>query len=189
MSPTLVEAIVALDEALDAAALPHAFGGALALAWCTGEPRATRDIDCNVFIPPDEAGRLLAALPPGISHDATTRARLGRDGQDRLWWGRIPVDLFLSTTPYHDAVRHTVVRHPFAGRDVPFLGCQALATFKACFDRPKDWLDLDEMLQSRRIDPAVLHDDLVGLLSPDDPRLGRLADLVGKTRETDDPTT
>jgi hypothetical protein len=45
------------------------------------------------------------------------------------------------------------------------------------------------MLQSRRIDPAVLHDDLVGLLSPDDPRLGRLADLVGKTRETDDPTT
>ena len=34
----LTERIVRLHEALDGAGLPHAFGGALALAFCTAEP-------------------------------------------------------------------------------------------------------------------------------------------------------
>src|SRR4029079_9320585 len=44
----LAERIVALDEAL--ADVPHAFGGALALAYYA-EPRATVDIDLNLFVP------------------------------------------------------------------------------------------------------------------------------------------
>jgi hypothetical protein len=32
----------------------HAFGGAFALLWCTGEPRTTVDIDLNIFAPPSE---------------------------------------------------------------------------------------------------------------------------------------
>jgi hypothetical protein len=31
----MTEAIVELHDALDSAGIPHAFGGALALAWCT----------------------------------------------------------------------------------------------------------------------------------------------------------
>ena len=41
----LVERIVALHLALVKARLPHAFGGALALAWCTERARGTIDID------------------------------------------------------------------------------------------------------------------------------------------------
>jgi hypothetical protein len=52
---SLPEKIVAIDEAL--AEIPHAFGGALALAYYA-EPRATVDIDINVFIPATEARRL-----------------------------------------------------------------------------------------------------------------------------------
>ncbi len=37
---TVVERIVALHLALDAASVPHAFGDALALAWCTERARA-----------------------------------------------------------------------------------------------------------------------------------------------------
>ena len=37
---TLTERIVALHAALDTAGVPHAFGGALALAWCTQPPVA-----------------------------------------------------------------------------------------------------------------------------------------------------
>jgi len=44
--PSLPEKVVAIDSALTG--LPHAFGGALALAYYA-EPRATVDIDVNVF--------------------------------------------------------------------------------------------------------------------------------------------
>ncbi len=46
----LPEKIIAIHEHLAAAGLPHAFGGALALAWCTGRARGTIDIDVNVFV-------------------------------------------------------------------------------------------------------------------------------------------
>ena len=56
---TLAQRILALEDAL--AGVPHAFGGALALAYYA-EPRTTVDIDLNVFLPParyDEiAGKL-----------------------------------------------------------------------------------------------------------------------------------
>lgn len=35
----LADRLVAIHEALDAGGVPHAFGGALALAWCTARPR------------------------------------------------------------------------------------------------------------------------------------------------------
>ena len=44
---SLADKIVAIHQALDAAQLPHAFGGALALAWCTQRARGTIDIDVN----------------------------------------------------------------------------------------------------------------------------------------------
>ncbi len=59
------EKVVALHEALDAADVPHAFGGALALAWCTERARGTIDIDLNLFVEATQAGRVLAALPAG----------------------------------------------------------------------------------------------------------------------------
>lgn len=50
----LVGMLFRVHDALDSAGLSHAFGGALALAWCVPEPRATADIDLNVFVPVDE---------------------------------------------------------------------------------------------------------------------------------------
>ncbi len=48
---TLVEKVVALSDALTTAGVPHAFGGAIALAYCTEDPRGTRDVDVNAFVP------------------------------------------------------------------------------------------------------------------------------------------
>jgi hypothetical protein len=47
-TPSLPEKILAIERALTD--VPHAFGGALALAY-HAEPRATIDIDLNVFLP------------------------------------------------------------------------------------------------------------------------------------------
>ena len=60
---------MAVHRALDNAALPHAFGGALALAWCTQRARGTIYIDVNVFVPVARVGDLLAALPAEVVED------------------------------------------------------------------------------------------------------------------------
>ena len=59
----LGERLLAVHDSLTDAALPHAFGGAIALAYCTEEPRGTRDLDVNVFVDPLRAEEALSALP------------------------------------------------------------------------------------------------------------------------------
>ena len=62
----LVEKISACHESLTVADIPHAFGGALALAWCTGSARGTIDIDVNLFVGKDQIETALAALPAHV---------------------------------------------------------------------------------------------------------------------------
>ena len=118
---SLADKIVAVHLALDAARLPHAFGGALALAWCTQRARGTIDIDVNVFVPVNRIGDLLAALPADVAADDAAVAQLESDGQTRLWWGDTPLDVFLDTTPFHADVGERIRWEHFSGQDVPFL--------------------------------------------------------------------
>jgi hypothetical protein len=175
---SLADKIVVIHQALDAAELPHAFGGALALAWCTQRARGTIDIDVNVFVPVARAGELLAALPVEVSATDAAVAQLESDGQTRLWWERTPVDVFLDTTPFHADVGERIRWEPFAGRDVPFLACRDLAVFKAFFDRTKDWADLEEMQMAGTLDVEAVAGVLVHYLGPDDPRVARLLTLA-----------
>jgi hypothetical protein len=116
---TLVDKIVAIHTALQAEGLPHGFGGALALAWCTQRARGTIDIDVNIFVGPADAKRALAALPGGVSRTASDRRLLERDGQARLWWDETPVDVFLNTTSYHDGVAERCRLEWFSGLQLP----------------------------------------------------------------------
>ena len=59
--PSLVEKIVEVHRGLTRVGIDHAFGGALALAYYTDEPRATADIDLNVALPASDARRAFAA--------------------------------------------------------------------------------------------------------------------------------
>lgn len=168
MALGLTAKIVALHRALDAADLPHAFGGALALAFCTAEPRATRDIDVNVFVGPERLDVLVAALPPEVEVTDEQRLRLTRDAQARLWWDTSPVDVFLSDHPFHDhaEARRRIV--PFAGVDLPVLACADLAVFKAFFARPKDAVDLAAMVEVGALDLDALRATVRELLGGDE---------------------
>jgi hypothetical protein len=170
----ILEAIVELHDGLEAAAIAHAFGGAFALLWCTGEPRTTVDIDLNVFVPPGDVGRVLAALPAAITVTDADRATLAEVGQHRLFFEQIPVDLFLDTTGFHTDVHVHVVRHDLADRHLPFLGCNDLAVFKAFFNRRKDWADIEAMLEAGHLDVAYVTGVLADYLGPDDERIGEL---------------
>ena len=174
----LVGRIVELTDRLEAAGVPHAFGGALALAWCTRQVRATIDIDLNVFVPATRADEVLPVLPADVDVSEANRTDLARDGQTRLWWGRVPVDVFFDTTEFHTEVAARVRREDFGGRHVPFLSCSDLAVFKAFSDRPKDWLDLHEMTQVGSVDVDRVLGVLVRYLGGDDHRVARLAVLA-----------
>lgn len=143
--PGLADKVLMLDEALTLARLPHAFGGALALAYY-GEPRTTVDIDVNVFVPPqrfDEVRRVLAQVGVDRFPDAKT---IRREGQGRAFWGSNPVDLFFACDAVHDAMRRDARTVPFGDRDIPILSVEHLVVSKVVFDRPKDWIDLEQVL-------------------------------------------
>jgi hypothetical protein len=172
---TLAERLLALNAAFTAAGLPHAFGGAIALAYWTLDPRGTRDLDVNVFVPTTQASRVLGALPPGVAVPDDAAGRLAGEGQLRVWWEDTPVDLFLDYAPVHDdAARHRR-SVPFEGEQIPVLGPVELAVFKIMFDRTKDWADVEAMLAAGTLDTAAVRALLVPMLGPDDRRFERLA--------------
>jgi len=173
----ILDAVVELHDGLDAAGVPHAFGGAFALLWCTGEPRTTVDIDLNIFAPPTDVRRVLDALPDGIVPSDDEEAQLVTSGQCRVRFDGIPVDLFLATTPFHDDLRLHVKEHELAGRKLPFLGCNDLAVFKAFFNRRKDWADIEEMLRAGRLDVPYVVGLLSEYLGPDDDRIRELVTI------------
>jgi hypothetical protein len=170
----ILDAIVELHDRLDEAGIHHAFGGAFALLWCTGEPRTTIDIDLNVFAPPTETRHVLDALPEEIVASDEEATQLMTSGQCRLLFDGIPIDIFLDTTPFHDDLRLHINEHQLVDKMLPFLGCNDLAVFKAFFNRRKDWADIEEMLRAGRLDVPYVIGVLSGYLESDDERIRQL---------------
>jgi hypothetical protein len=183
----LDEKIAALERALAEAQLPHAFGGALALAYYA-TPRGTHDIDLNLFVPAARAERVLALLAGlGVATGGETALREIRErGQTRLRWEHTPLDLFFSTDALHESCLERVRRVPFGADEIAILSAEDLAVFKAIFDRPKDWSDLAEVLyaQGPDFDAAYVTGWLRRILPEDDARLRHFETLVREPEAT-----
>jgi hypothetical protein len=137
---------VAVHEMLDSMAVPHQFGGAVALAWYRS-PRATTDIDLNVTVAPKDAGAVLGALTHlGVTVSPSDRALIGRDGQARLDWEGSYLDLFFATLDLHLRMAERARPVSFGPVRIPILSPEHLIVCKVVFDRPKDWLDIEEMI-------------------------------------------
>lgn len=143
--PGLADKVVLLHRILERAAVPHAFGGALALAYYA-EPRSTVDIDLNLFVAPEEYPSMLAVIEPlGIAR-APAASTVTRQGQARVWWGRNPLDLFFAYDEIHLAMQERVRVVPFGEDRIPVLAPEHLVVAKVVFNRAKDWLDLEQVL-------------------------------------------
>jgi hypothetical protein len=176
--PPLPGKVTAIHDQLQAAKIPHAIGGALALAYYA-EPRATIDIDVNVFVPASKWKSVFEALESlGVDAGDLDTIALERDGQCRLWWNDNAVDLFFANEEIHDEMRKQTRRVPFAGETIPILAPEHLAICKAMFDRPKDWIDIEQMLVAAEdFDVTAVEDWLVRMVGDDDSRLQRLREL------------
>jgi len=183
---SLPQKIVAIHEHLDEAGIAHAFGGALALAYYA-EPRATDDIDVNVFVAPSALPAVQNALSPlGVEGDAE-QAVVERDGQCRMWWGRTPLDLFFAYDELHDAMRRESRLQPFGDGRLPILAPEHLLVCKVIFDRPKDWLDIEQILVCvEDLDIAAIRTWLDRIVGAEDPR-GQRYDHIVDTLLADGP--
>ena len=143
---TLPQKVLGIHRALLGAEVAHAFGGALALAYYA-VPRATVDIDVNVFVTVARAGRVARSLASvGVDDRWTADPAFVDAGQVRAWWGDTPVDLFFSSDAIHVEMAERVRSVPFGDASIPVLAPEHLLACKAIFDRRKDWIDIEQML-------------------------------------------
>ncbi|HUY66009.1 MAG TPA: nucleotidyl transferase AbiEii/AbiGii toxin family protein [Acidimicrobiales bacterium] len=175
---TLAQRVLAIDAALSET--PHAFGGALALAYYS-EPRATIDIDLNLFVPPERFSEVAGPLS-ALGADAgapSIAALVGRDGQARVMWDETPIDLFFSYDRFHDAAARARHRVPFGDATIPILAADHLIVCKAVFSRPRDWVDIDSVLAVRTtVDGAEVLRWVARIAGDEDPRYNRIAALL-----------
>ncbi len=177
------EKALALARALDHGRIPHAFGGAIALAFAA-EPRGTTDIDVNLFVSVARADEVLAILrelgadvdEPGL------RERLARDEQIRLRWTGTWIDLFFAYSPLHDACNERARSVSVLGQPIRVLSAEDLAVFKVLFDRPKDWIDLEAIVLTRgeRFEAGYVERWVSDVVGADDPRSAKLRALLRK---------
>ena len=143
----LDDQIVAIERAFVEAGIPHAFGGAQALAYY-GSVRATHDIDVNVFVSTIEAPRVLAVLSElgAATSEPGVQALIARDDQVRVYWDGTPVDLFFAYDALHWSSLERRRRVDFYGDSIHILSPEDLMAYKATFDRDKDWQDIAGMI-------------------------------------------
>ncbi len=169
---------------LEDAGIPHAFGGAIALAYAA-QPRATTDIDINIFVPESDSEAVLRVLVSmGVAVDiARDSARARRDGQLRIPWDQTLVDLFFSTTAFHDSARDRIQRVPYGDSEIRVLSAEDLAVCKILFNREKDWVDLRELvrLQGGELDVPYIRGWLADFLGIDDTRIAHFDALLADT--------
>jgi hypothetical protein len=174
----LDEKVIAIDEALAAAGVAHAFGGAIALGFYA-EPRATYDIDVNIFVPADRSGAVLSTLV-SLGVDITGGgAAIDRADQCRVYWDLTPVDLFFSGMAFHEAMSRAVRTVDYGDHRMRIIAPEHLMVCKALFDRHKDWLDIEQMLVTvEDLRVAEVRRWMTEIAGADDARTRRLDALI-----------
>ena len=172
--------IVAVHEMLDSLRVPHQFGGAIALAWYRS-PRATTDIDLNVTLAPAEAEPVLGAVSHlGVNVSKSNRVAIERDGQARLDWEGSYLDLFFATIELHREMATRSREVTFGPVRIPILAPEDLIVCKAIFDRPKDWVDIEEILAwGTDVNEATILAWIDELLGADSAQHAHLVELLG----------
>jgi hypothetical protein len=184
---------IEVHDALDGLGIRHAIGGAICLGYHVEDPRATDDIDINITAPATRAPEILAALPDGVRWTGRSVEDAIADDQVRVLWDvpgsdiPVPLDLFFAAHRYHQAVASRTRTVPMLDRMVPILAATDLLVFKVLFNRPKDWVDIEEMLAAKPesldlADARMWLAEILGEGSPGGRKLDRVAGRVRRAR-------
>lgn len=183
LSEPLRRKVVAVACALEGCGIPYAVGGAIAFGYAA-EPRGTTDIDINIFLATRDSSAVLECLAGiGIPIDiSTARAEIESREQARFYWDETAIDLFFAYHEFHDSCATRAVLRPFDEITIPVLSAEDILVLKALFNRPKDWLDIEQIVLTRsaRLDVAYVLNWLDAMVGPEDSVRRRVAEMVAR---------
>ncbi|KAJ3159061.1 hypothetical protein HDU86_001960 [Geranomyces michiganensis] len=174
---TSLSVACALGRILDRAQMPYAIGGALSFSfWAV--PRTTFAVDFNYFTVPDDAGQMLKAIEEhapitdeyGVVLKSTA---IPCDGPIiRFWWKGTKIEAFGPTIPvFSQQALERARRVNVLGTSLSVLSAEAIAVFKLIFGRPKDWVDLQALIDSNPdLDKQYIRDTIL-MIFDDKPEL------------------
>lgn len=166
--------IAAVHRLLEEAEVPHAFGGAIALSFYA-EPRETKDIDVNVFVPIGRWPEVRDALAPLRIDVKTDEDELQTEAQVTLAWNENPLHLFFSQDALHEEMERKARSVSLAGTTIPLVALEHLVIRKALLDRPKDWLDIEQIfIATSTFDLQEVESWIEQMAGANDPRLAKL---------------
>ena len=169
-----------IADALDRHGLPYAIGGAIALGFYA-VPRATVDVDVNIFVPPaDQLARALTALADAgfvaDEEESQLRVRANSEGQFRGAISGLRVDVFVPAIAYYAQLATRRRQVTLLGKPLWILSPEDLVVLKMMFFRRKDLADVEAVLrdQAPSLDRRFVRRQLVELLGAEDERLAAL---------------
>lgn len=183
---SLSDKVVKLHKALEEHGIPHAFGGAIALGFHK-EPRATYDIDLNIFLPPELKETAIETLEDlfTISDPDRLATEISSQDQGKIYWGETRIDLFFADTDFHKSMAERAYKVNYGGDEITITSAEDLIVCKALLNRPKDWLDIDGVVsaQGPNLDVAYVIHWLEYFLGDNDPTFSRLKTAVDIAQE------
>jgi hypothetical protein len=179
-APTAAEVARAVADVLEQHRLDYAIGGAIALGYYAA-PRATVDVDINIFaVPPQDLPRALAALDEaGFVPDedrGSLETRAVAEGQFRGHIEGLRVDVFVPAIAYYAELRTRRSKVVLLSRPAWILSAEDLVILKMMFFRRKDLADVEAMLrdQGATLDRSFIRAKLLELVGAGDERLREL---------------
>ena len=183
MAPDLSMAakVLRLHDVLGRQGIPHAFGGAIAVDYYR-VPRATIDIDLNLFVPADQSGRVIDALGDEFEiPDAQGLAdEIHQREQGKTYWGATRIDLFFAASEFHESMASRAREVDYDDTKIPILSAEDIVLVKAMFDRTQDWADIEAVceLMGPELDLDYMRTWLAPMIGLEDARAQRLVRLV-----------
>ncbi len=172
-----------LARALEAAKLPYAIGGAIALgAW--SDPRGTHDVDIHLFVSHADFERALDVLvAAGLEIDRGAATIADREGSVVIGrYAGLRVDLFTPSIPFSWEAMRTRKRLAGPSGEADYLSAEATAVFKLLFFRPKDLLDIEKLVavQGLALDAPYIRRWTVEMMGEDDKCVAAWDTIVAK---------
>ena len=148
MTGTLSQALLAVHEILESAAIPHALCGGLAANLYRKEVRATSDVDIAIAVGPARMVDLVRTFDQrGWKPEPYWR----KGEQLRLAHRDLPrVDCLVATTDYERAAIDRAVSAEIEGREVRVLTAEDLIVFKLIAGRARDYEAVAAIINARR---------------------------------------
>ncbi len=181
----LIALVLHLAGGLEAAGIPYALGGALSLNFWS-DPRATRDIDLNLFLHAEEARPAFESLRDlGVDLDPDAAVERARERGDAVGWMEgVRIDFFVNSIPLHELAVLRRRRVVLQGQPIWVLSPEDLMVLKFLFFRGKDMEDCKRMmaLQGDALDAVYVKTQLVAHVGEEDSRVGELDAMLVQFR-------